>query len=295
MNNNNEDEEMKRKTLAKAAIGNLIAVSLLAGVALSSAARADGSLTPQDAMVTTIIEKSVLSGGLAHDANGNLAYDSAGNSRFVYSGDIYSVETDPRTGQLKELERKIGTIEGEAAFPKDFVAMTAGINSLMDAMLAGQQVTFPKMPPVVPWTCNHCKMVVGDSTYVSIVDALDPVNGNPDMIAKFDQALVGGAAGALQAMRMDGRAFTGLTPASFDPMTKTMSVRMAGCSALVAISGSQAGKLGTLCMNSTATFNVSGAQATFDSSGNQTGYLPTSNITATGSSNCITVLHKPTM
>jgi hypothetical protein len=70
---------------------------------------------------------------------------------------------------------------------------------------------------------------------------------------------------------------------------------MAGCSALVAISGSQAGKMGTLCMNSTATFDVSGAKATFDSSGNQTGYEPGSTISATGSSNCITVLHKPTM
>ena len=138
-------------------------------------------------------------------------------------------------------------------------------------------------------------MIVGDSTYVSIVDALDPKTGNPDLIAKFDQALIGGAAAAFDSMRMDGRAFTGITPASFDPTTKTMSVRMAGCSALVAISGSQAGKIGTLCMNSTATFDVSSAKATFDTSGNQTGYEPTSAISADGSSNCVTVLHTPTL
>ncbi len=275
---------------SKAVIGGLASVSLLSGTAYAAK-----NLPPQDLMVTTIIDKSVIKGSLAHDANGNLEYDNAGNARFMYSGEIYSLDTNDKTGELTKLEKQIGSIKGEAAFPKEFVALSAGVNSIMDAMLAGQAVTMPKMPPVVPWTCNHCYMVVGDSTYVSIVDALDPETGNPEMIAKFDQGLVGGAAAAFSSMRMDGRAFTGLTPASFDPATKTMSVRMAGCSALVAIDGSQAGKVGTLCMNSTATFDVSGAIATFDTSGNQTGYEPTSAISADGSSNCVTVLHTPTM
>lgn len=282
---------MQQGAKSKNVIGSLVTLAM---VMLNGPVQATG-LTPQDALVTTIINKSVIHGSLAHDDSGNLVYDAAGNARFVYTGDIYSVTTDANSGELKALNKKIGYIQGEAAFPKDFVALSAGVNALMGAMLAGQQVTFPPMPPVVPWTCNHCYMVVGDSTYVSIVDALDPVTGNPDMIAKFDQALIGGAAGALDSMRMQGRAFTGITPASFDPVSKTMSVRMAGCSAVVAISGSQAGKLGTLCLNSTATFNVGGAQGTFDTSGNLTGYLPTSEITANGSSNCTTVLHTPTM
>jgi hypothetical protein len=288
-------EEWMKNMYSKVVMGSLMSASLLAGVAVSSTANADKPLPPQDLMVTTIIDKSVIHGSLSHDANGNLVYDDAGNARFMYSGDIYSVETDKKTGELVALEKKIGDIKGEAAFPKEFVALSAGVNALMDAMLAGQAVTFPKMPPIVPWTCNHCYMTVGDSTYVSIVDALDPKTGNPDLIGNFDQSLTGGAAAAFDSMRMKGRAFTGITPASFDPATKTMSIRMAGCSALVAISGSQAGKIGTLCMNSTATFDVSGAIATFDTSGNQTGYEPTSAISADGSSNCVTVLHKPTL
>jgi hypothetical protein len=281
-------------------IGSLATAALVAGMTLGSVARADddNDLTPQDSMVTTIIDKSVINGGLMHDDSGNLVYDNAGNARFAYTGDIFALKTNGHNGELKKLGEKIGTIKGEAAFPKDFVAMSAGVNALMDSMMNGTwDGKMPKMPSVVPWTCNHCYMVVDDSTYVSIVDALDPASPfySQAMADKFDAGLMDGAAGALANMRMQGRAFTGLTPASFDPVTKTMSVRMAGCSALVAISGSHAGKVGTLCMNSTATFNVSGAKAVFDANYNLIGYEPDSQITANGSSNCITVLHKPTM
>jgi len=95
-------------------------------------------------------------------------------------------------------------------------------------------------------------------------------------------------------MRMHGRAFTGLTPATFDPATRTMGIRMAGCSALVAISGPNAGKMGALCMNATAVFDVSGTKATGMDSGWPI-YDETSQISAEGSSNCVTVLHTPTM
>lgn len=285
------------RRISKAFIWFLAAAVMLASASAVSADDSDddNGLTLQDSFVTTIINKSVIHGSLLKDSSGNLLYDSVGYVRFAYSGDIYSVKTDKKTGELKALKEKIGTIQGEAAFPPDFVALSAGVNALMDAIMAGQTVTFPKMPPVVPWTCNKCYMVVGDSTYVSIVDALDPVSGNPDMINQFNEALIGGAAGARESMRLQGRAFTGITPASFDPATKTMSVRMAGCSAVVGISGSQAGKLGTLCLNSTATFNVSGAIPVFNSSGELIGYEPNSQITADGTSNCTTVLHAPTM
>jgi hypothetical protein len=271
------------------------------GGVLSGAALADVPLPPQDSMVTTIIDKSVIHGSLAHDDNGNLIYDNAGNARFQYTGKIYSLDTNKVTGELTEMERRIGKITGEAAFPPEFVALSAGVNALMQSMQDGTwDGTMPKMPSIVPWTCNHCYMTAGGTTYVSIVDALDPNNPNydADLAKKLDASLIDGAAGAFDSMRMKGRAFTGLTPASFDPVTRTMSVRIAGCSALVAIHGPLAGKVGTLCMNATATFDVSGAIATFDfttSPPAQTGYEPASAISADGSSNCITVMHTPTL
>ena len=289
--------------MKKAAISfvakTLMPASLLvcAGFCIAASASAD-NLTPQDSMVTTVIDKSVINGSLAHDADGNLIYDGAGNARFQYSGKIYAVQTDANTAQLVAIGNQIGTITGEAAFPKQFVAMSAGVNSLMQSMQNGTwDGNMPKMPSVVPWTCNHCLMTAGGTTYVSIVDVLDPASPyySADMAAKFNAGLLDGAAGAFDSMRMQGRAFTGLTPASFDPATRTMSVRMAGCSALVAIAGPLAGKVGTLCMNSTATFNVGAAIATFDGTGTQTGYDPKSEISANGSSNCVTVMHTPTM
>ena len=277
---------------AKSKLAQMVSGALVvAGLGLSASAFAGIPLTPQDKMVTTIIDKSIISGEVEHDADGKLTFDNKGNVKFNYTGNLYSIETNSRTGELNEIDNKIGTIEGQAAFPMDFVMMSAGMNAVMSGQLTMSQLLsqFGGMPPVVPWTCNHCKMTVGDSTYVSIVDALDPVNGNPGMIAMFNQMMAGGAAGALEAMRLDGRAFTGETPVSFDPATKTMSLSMAGCSAVVAVSGSNAGKIGTLCMNSTATFDVSGAQ--FD----QSGKLASTIIKAKGTSNCTTVLHKPTM
>jgi len=104
------------------------------------------------------------------------------------------------------------------------------------------------------------------------------------MIAQFNQTIASGAAGALEAMHLDGCAFTGETPVSFDPATKTMSLSMAGCSIVVAVSGTRAGKIGTLYMNSTASFDVSGAQ--FD----QSGKLASTISKAKGTSNCTTVI-----
>ncbi len=267
----------------------VLQATMVAGFGISSAAIADDDghhLTPQDRLVTTIIDKSVIAGSLEHDAGGMLTRDAKGNVKFNYTGDVHSINSDKHTGELKGLGEKIGTIQGQAAFPIDFVNLSAGMNYLMGEMVAGNPVTFPQMPAVIPWTCNHCEMVVAGSTYVSIVDALDPVTGNPDMIAKFDAMLIGGADDALEAMRLEGRAFTGLTPASLDPVARTMSIRMAGCSAVVGVAGPHAGKLGTLCLNSTLTFNVSGANLN---------NIEQSRITAQGTSNCVTVLHTPTL
>ena len=188
---------------------------------------------------------------------------------FDYTGDIYSVKTDEDTGELIRMREKIGSIEGTVAFSVNFAFLSAGFKAIMDLLEAGHAlqeamglVGITLLPPVLDWTCNHCKMVIGNSTYVKIVDALDSDNGNPDMITKYNGMIVGGAAGALESMRLDARSFLGLTPASTDVVAKEMSIRMAGCSAIVGVSGTNAGMPGTLCPNRTATFNVSGTSTT---------------------------------
>jgi len=278
-----------KNVFSKGMMGSVVAVAMIA-----SGSAFAGNLTPQDGMVTTIFDKSVISGAVAHLPNGNLDFDSKGNVRFIYSGTVHAVETDRKTGELTEMSKPIGTINGEAAFPYMFVMMSAGINGVMNGDFTMEQLLsgFGGMPPAVHWTCNHCEMVVGDTTYVSIVDALDKNYGSPEMRAKFDAMIQGGADNAIDEMRLDGRAFTGETPVSFDPATRTMSLSMAGCSAVVGVSGSNAGKMGTLCMNSTATFDISGATGHMT----DTGFVvDTSIIKAEGSSNCTTVLHDPTM
>jgi hypothetical protein len=281
-------------------IAGLLSVALLG----SSNAFADDdiegtALPPQDLGMTITIDKSLIHGSLAHDTDGNLLYDKAGNARFQYSGTIYAVQTDRKDGSLKLLSKDpIGDITGEAAFPKEFVALSAGVNGLMQQMADGTwDGIMPKMPSVVRWTCNHCDMTVAGTRYVSIVDVLDPTDANddpnplynPQFAAAFDASLLDGAVGALDTMRMEGRAFTGFGPTSFDVATRTMGIRMAGCSALVAVSGPNAGKIGTLCMNAIATFDVHAAFPVIEN-GQQVGYDPKSAISADGSSNCVTVM-----
>jgi hypothetical protein len=293
------------------------ATALVIGLGFSAASLAhDGNrdgrqinLTPEDATTKTIFDKSVIRGEIRKDADGNMVIYPGKNGTleaigdpssddqllFDYTGDIYSVKTDEDTGELIKMREKIGNIEGTAAFPVNFAFISAGFKGIMDLLEAGytlqdamNAVHITQLPPVLDWTCNHCKMVIGDSTYVNIVDALDPINGNPEMIAKYDGMIMGGAAGALDSMRLDARAFVGLTPTAMNPITKEMSIRMAGCSAIVGVSGTNAGMLGTLCLNSTATFNVSGTSTT-------TPINNGSSITGSGTSNCVTVLHFPTM
>ncbi|MCK4586907.1 MAG: hypothetical protein KAU29_06175, partial [Gammaproteobacteria bacterium] len=264
----------------------------------------------QDKMVKTIFDKSVISGTIRKDTDGNMVIhpgkdgvinpdhsDPASDDQllFDYTGDIFSVKTDEETGELIKMREKIGFIEGTAAFPVSFAYLSAGFKAIMDLLEAGHtlgeamgMVGITALPPVLDWTCNHCEMTIGDSTYVNIVDALDPVNGNPDMIAKYDVMIAGGSANALDSMRLNARAFLGLTPASMDPIAKTMSIRMAGCSAIVGVSGPNAGMLGTLCLNTTATFDVSGTSTVTPAHNGST-------INGSGSSNCVTVLHYPTM
>jgi len=243
----------------------LAATSLVIGLCLSASGFAEiASLPPQDSLLSTYFDKSVVSGSIATDpATGQFAFDGAGNLMFNYTGKVYSVDTDKHSAQLTGLEKEVGTVEGQAAFPMAFAQLAMGMQTYLTTgvMPAGLVI-----PPVIPWTCNHCNLVVGDNTYISIVDTAGS--------GMFDQG------SSIEDMRMKGRAFTGLGPVEVGQISaQSMSVRMAGCSAVVGTAGPDAGKVGTLCLNGTFTFDLAG--------------IPQGKLTGTGTSNCITVMHKP--
>jgi len=247
----------------------LAATALVIGVGFTASSFADGApLPPIDGLLKTYFDKSVVAGSIGKDSSSpdGFAHDAAYNLLFNYTGKVYSVETNGRTGQLTELEKQVGTIEGQAAFPMSFAMLAMGMKTYLDT---GAMPDGLVIPPVIDWTCNHCKLIAGDNTYVSIVDT--PAAPAPGGVLD---------AASIEAMRMKGRAFTGLGPVEVGQLSaKSMSVRMAGCSAVVGVAGPDAGKVGTLCVNGTFTFDLSG--------------IAQGNIVGTGTSNCVTVMHKP--
>lgn len=263
-------------------ITTIAATALVIGMGFSTVSSAKNlPLPPVDNYMKTVFDKSVIAGQIT-------GKDDAGMYKFEYSGDVYSIKTDEENGVLTAMDDKIGTIQGQAAFPPAFITMATE----MSAYLKGQG-PMPAVPPAMEWTCNQCKMVVGDNTYVSIVDAAKDPNFAYMLNTNFPNH---GAAGFVDATRMKGRAFTGLSPVEIGKLLNgddgmSMSVRMAGCSAVAAVAGpdgpqfdAETGEMtvppmmGSLCMNGTFTFDLNSPSAA-----------------GTGSSNCVTVLHRPTM
>jgi hypothetical protein len=248
---------MKMQSLSKCVASSL----LVAGLGFSAVSFA-ANLPPIDSLLTTTIEKSVISGSIGKDANNQLIVDSNNNLNFNYSGDVFSVATG-KNGQLVSLADKIGTIQGQASFPMSFAGLAMGMKAYLDGV-----GPMPSVPAKIDWTCNHCTLVVGDNQYISVVDA-------PDMFS----------AQAIDDMRMKGRAFTGIGPVEIGKLSaQSMSVRMAGCSAVVGVAGPDKGKMGTMCLNGTFTFDLSGINLANPMS---------SDIKGTGTSNCTAVMQTP--
>ena len=236
------------------------AIAIVIGLGVSASSFA-GTLPPIDNYLNTYFDKSVIAGSLQHGAGPmGFAQDAAGNFLFNYTGKVYGVVTDGNA-KLVTTSNQVGTVEGQAAFPMDFAMLAMGAKDFMDG-----KGPLPPIPASINWTCNHCNLKVGGNQYVSIVDTA----GGP-----FSDA-------AIEAMRMQGRAFTGLGPVEMgqvDPVNQSMTVRMAGCSAVVGVAGPDAGKLGTLCLNGSFTFKLAD--------------LAQGNLSGTGTSNCVTVMHTP--
>jgi len=245
-------------------VKKLAATALFVGLGFSASSFAGApasGLPPIDSYLKTYYDKSVIAGALVHGTGPmGFAQDAAGNFLFDYTGTVYSVDTNSNSAQLTSLDREVGTVEGQAAFPMDFAVLAMGAKAFMDGV-----GPLPAIPASINWTCNHCNLKVGSNRYVSIVDTAGS--------GAFDAA-------SIEAMRMEGRAFTGLGPVEMGQVSaQSMTVRMAGCSAVVGVDGPDTGKVGTLCLNGSFTFDLAA--------------LAAGNLTGTGTSNCVTVMHTP--
>ena len=215
----------------------------------------DEPLSGVDTMLTTIATKSMITGGLAKNADGMLDMDANGNFMFNYSGDVYRPNTNPN-GELVNLGGPIGTVEGQAAFPMEFAMLAIGVYGYLNGG------PMPEVPSKIDWTMNDIAITVDGTTYVPFGDS---------------------------DMGLNARAFTGLGPVEIGGVLNgadgmSMSVRMGGCFAVQAVSGPETGKIGTECLNGSFTFDLSGIDL------NNPSYLPRVSLP---SNDCFTVMHTP--
>lgn len=265
---------MKNKNRSKTFLGGILSAALMAGTLFGATASADSTvaapvpppfvnpLSGADSLLTTFFSKSKISGGIRKNADGTLAINpDTGDAPFDFSGQIYYPVTTSTDGSLVGTYGPIGTVSGTVIFPKAFSDLAFGFVGYLNGG------PMPTIPPVIKWTMAKIKIVDAGTTYVPLGDA--NVNNDP--------------------MGLAGRAFTGLGPVEVGTLLNgadgmSMSVRMGGCFAVQAIDGPNAGKIGTYCLNSTFTFDLSKIN---------TADPMHSSIPGTGSSNCITVLQTP--
>ena len=228
-------------------------------------------LSGADTLLSTYVSKSRISGALRKES-GYLVTDdgtSTGNFLFDFSGDIYYPITSPFDGKLKATSGPIGTVSGTVLFPQEFAQLAFAAYGAMTGL--GPALDPAAIPASIHWTMQDITIVDAGTTYV-------PIPSDPEDMGLY------------------GRAFTGLGPVEMGQLDvdgngapdMSMSVRMGGCFAVQAVDGVEAGRIGTYCLNSTFTFDLSGINYSQDPM-----VAATSTITGIGSSNCTTVLHTP--
>ena len=229
---------------------------------IAQAANLIQPLSGVDTLLTTIVTKSKISGSLEKNEYGNLAMDANGNFKFNFSGKVYYPLTNPLNGQLMATSGPSGTVSGQAAFPMEFAMLAINVFGWLQN--GADPAQMPAIPAKINWTMNDLTIVQAGTTYRPIESA---------------------------GLGLEGRAFTGLGPVEIGQLLNgsngmSMSVRMGGCIAMQAVSGPNAGKIGTQCLNGTFTFDLSGIDLTNPMA---------STLNGTGTSNCWMVLQKPMM
>lgn len=176
--------------------------------------------TPSLTVVNTISDVDGFVGGFI-DSNGDINFDmmNPDNQSIIYpiSGEVYATLTDGSTGETLGSYTQKGTISATVLFPTTFFGLMGDWGAL---------------PATMPWTMTN--ELDGHGAFAMEVDGT---------IFSFEEELT-------------GRAFPHLGPVENPQETGTMALRMAGCAGIRANDeGEYAGKVGTLCLNGTFTFD----------------------------------------
>ena len=215
---------MKFSSMNKKILSGLAVVALMLSSATVFAGKGHGRLynpnTPSLTVVNTISDVDGFVGGFV-DSNGDINFDmlNPDNVSILYpiSGEVYATLTDGDTGETLGSYNQIGNITATVIFPTSFFG-------LMD--------DWGDLPATLPWSMtndfegyNEFAMLVEGTTF------------------SFNEELT-------------GRAFPHLGPVENPEDTGTMALRMSGCAGIRANDeGEYAGKVGTLCLNGTFSFD----------------------------------------
>ena len=176
--------------------------------------------TPSLTVTNTISDVDGYVGGFI-DSNGDINYDmmNPDNVSIIYpiTGEVWATLTNGNTGEMMGSYSEIGAISATVVFPTTFFGLMGDWGVL---------------PATMPWTMT-------------------------DDLAGYNQFSmeVSGTTFSL-GEELTGRAFPHLGPVENPQETGTMALRMAGCAGIRANDeGDYAGKVGTLCLNGTFTFD----------------------------------------
>ena len=215
---------MKSSSLNKKILSGLAIVTLTLSSTTAFAGKSKGHIynpnTPSLTVVNTISDVDGVVGGFI-DNEGNINGDmmNPNNVSIIYpiTGEVYATMTNGYTGETQGSYNQKGTISATVLFPTSFFGLMGDWGAL---------------PVTMPWTMTNdlanfspFTMEVSGTTF------------------SFDEELT-------------GRAFPHLGPVENPQETGTMALRMAGCAGIRANDqGEYAGKVGTLCLNGTFTFD----------------------------------------
>ncbi|HEB83262.1 MAG TPA: hypothetical protein ENJ11_10410 [Gammaproteobacteria bacterium] len=219
----------------KTILAGIAAISLLISSSTSFAGMGHMLYNPNVAPLTIINTISEVNGSVAGfvDSDGNVNGDMTNPDNVSI---IY-----PISGIIYATVTDGRSGESLGAFRQSgTIDATASFSTAFFGLLGD----WSQLPATLPWTMTEETIKVNGSTFV------------------FEEELT-------------GRAFPQLGPVEDPNVTGTMSLRMAGCAGVREVSGEgeYAGKVGTLCLNGTFTF-----QPNFDGK---------------GVSNCTIVVHDP--
>lgn len=178
--------------------------------------------TPSLTVTNTISDVDGYVGGFI-DSNGGINGDmmNPDNVSIIYpiTGEVYATMTNAFTGETLGSYKQKGSISATVLFPTTFFGLMGDWGVL---------------PATMPWTMTD------DLPEAQYNKFAMKVNGTTFSFAE----------------ELTGRAFPHLGPVENPQETGTMALRMAGCAGIRANDeGKYAGKVGTLCLNGTFTFD----------------------------------------